>query len=83
MMRPEEDGWFEFELTGIAEPGRTLIMFADTHQGSTSLRFPGDHAVGMPLFDYPSHEGWFLYNGNVNDRVNNQFLPQKPTTVKK
>ena len=82
MMKPEGDGWFEFELTGIAEPGKTLIMFADQHGGSTTLRFPADKEVGMPLFDYPSREGWFIYNGDINDRVNNQFTSEKPVAPK-
>ncbi|MDE6267190.1 MAG: hypothetical protein K2M07_07570 [Muribaculaceae bacterium] len=81
MMKYEDDGWFEFELTGIAEPGKTLIMFADGHGGNDDRRFPGNAQVGVPLFDYPSREGWFLYNGVMTDRVNNQFHSEKPGSV--
>lgn len=78
MMKPEGDGWYEFELTGIATPGKTLIMFCDTHGGNSVNRYPGSSEVGIPLFDYPSKEGWLLYNGVMSDRVNNQFSPVKP-----
>lgn len=92
MMKPEGDGWYEFELTGIANPGRTLIMFASGHSGLdtfkdtdffTKYQFPGSYSgasvVGVPLFDFPSKEGWLLYNGNMEDRINNQFSSTKPT----
>lgn len=80
MMKLEGDGWYEFELTGIAEPGKTLIMFANTHNGNSNdgYRYPGAYKVGEPLFDYPSHEGWLLFNGDTYDRINNKFTPTKP-----
>ena len=79
-MKPDSDGWYYFELTDIADPGRTLIMFADAHIGWEYIphRFPGDGEVGIPLFDFPSREGWLKYNGNVDDRVGNQFVAEKP-----
>lgn len=73
------DGWYYFTLTDIAEPGRTLIMFNDGHSyDKDKYRFPGDSEVGIPLFDFPLREGWLLYNGDVKDRVNNQFVAEKP-----
>lgn len=78
MMRDEGDGWYEFVLTGIATPGRALIMFADGHTGGTK-RYPGVAEVGIPLFDYPSKEGWLRFNGIVSDRINNQFSSVKPS----
>lgn len=77
-MKDEGDGWYEFELTGIATPGKALIMFADGHSGANVYRFPGADAVGVPLFDYPSKEGWLYFNGTVSDRVSNQFVSTKP-----
>lgn len=77
-MKFEGDGWWEFTLTGIATPGRTLIMFADGHGGSSVNRYPGVAEVGIPLFDYPSKEGWLRYNGDMQDRINNQFSSVKP-----
>lgn len=78
MMKDEGDGWYEFNLTDIAIPGRALIMFADGHIGNNTSRYPGPYEVGIPLFDYPSKEGWLLYNGVMSDRINNQFSSTKP-----
>lgn len=85
-MKPERNGWFEFELTGIATPGKTLIMFADQHtsEGAGNLgdrRFPADLQVGIPLFDYSTKEGWLLYNGDVTDRKKNQFTSENLNPV--
>lgn len=81
-MKYEGDGWFEFELTGIATPGKALIMFADGHTYTANMnRFPADNQVGIPLFDYPSKEGWFLYNSVITDRITNQFSPTKPMPI--
>ncbi len=78
-MKPAEDGWYYFTLTDIAEPGRTLIMFNNGHfYADGQLRFPGANQVGIPLFDFPLREGWLLYNGVETDRVNNQFVAEKP-----
>lgn len=72
LMRNDNNGWWTFELTGVATPGKALIMFADEHGGS-DRRFPADKAVGIPLFDHPSREGWFDYaNGST------QFSSTKP-----
>ena len=78
MMKPEGDGWYEFDLTGVATPGKTRIMFANTHNGSGVQRYPGDAQVGIPLFDYPTREGWLYFNGAIDDRVGNQFSSTKP-----
>lgn len=77
-MEEEEDGWYVFNLTGIAKPGKALIMFADGHTGSQINKYPGSYEVGIPLFDYPSKEGWLYYNGVMSDRINNQFTSTKP-----
>lgn len=71
-MISEGNGWWVFELTGVATPGKALIMFNDTH-GDNHRRFPANAAVGIPLFDFSNHEGWLYYNGDENDRVNNVF----------
>lgn len=77
VMEKEDNGWYVFELTGIATPGKALIMFADYHSGGGN-QFPGSYKVGVPLFDFPSKEGWLLFNGVVDDRENNQFLSTNP-----
>ncbi len=83
-MTKEERGWWKFTLTGIATPGKALIMFNDTHtefkdaNGNATKRYPGNAEVGIPLFDYPSREGWFDYaNGKT------QFSSEDPNpTIK-
>ncbi len=79
------EGWWDFELTGVAEPGKALIMFTDGHpyNNPTNLRFPKGNSVGIPLFDFPDHEGWFYCNGNINDNVNNVFSDEKPLLFEK
>ncbi|MCH5226872.1 MAG: hypothetical protein J1F16_03520 [Muribaculaceae bacterium] len=56
--------WYTYILTGIATPGKALIMFADGHDGKAgeNRRYPENNNIGVPLFDYPDHEGWFLYD---------------------
>lgn len=73
-MQPEYDeygnktGWWKYTLSGVATPGKAMIMFADHHLASEdrdlTRRYPAHSQVGVPLFDYPSHEGWFLYDKN-------------------
>lgn len=58
MMRNDGNSWWTFELTGTATPGKALIMFTDGHNESTN-RYPDALQPGVPLFDYPSREGWF------------------------
>lgn len=77
-MVDEGNGWFKYTLSGVATPGKTMIMFADGHNGEYNRRYPIHAAVGVPLFDYPDHEGWFLYNGDNNDSSNNYFRDDKP-----
>lgn len=75
------EGWWDFELTGVAEPGKALIMFANGHDKSNTatLRFPDSFKVGIPLFYFPDREGWLYYNGSVEDRVNNVFVNENPS----
>lgn len=73
-MIDEGNGWWKYTLTGIATPGKALIMFGDGHTYEDGMnRYPGNDEVGIPLFDYPSREGWFdLANGAT------QFTSTKP-----
>ncbi len=90
-MMKEDDGWWYFELTGVATPGRSLIMFADGHRGEMGRQFPAPDTnsgindaapVGLPLFDYPNREGWLWFNGYGTDRINNVFTSDKKTTYR-
>lgn len=76
-MIDEGNGWWKYTLTGIATPGKALIMFGDGHTYEDGMnRYPGNDEVGIPLFDYPSHEGWFdLANGAK------QFTSTKPADL--
>lgn len=82
-MTTETDDWFTYELSGMAEPGRTLIMFAEGHghNGADTDRFPGNNKVGVPLFDYPDKEGWIVVKkGNYVDQYDvNYFVDDKPS----
>ena len=73
MMEKESDGWWKFVLTGVATPGKALIMFNNGHSGGD--RFPGDAEPGLPLFDFPNREGWLDYAGGSK-----QFVSKKPQT---
>lgn len=77
VMEYEGEGWWKFELTGVATPGSALIMFASKH-GDTDKRYPdkdqnGKSMPGIPLFDFPNRNGWLdLRNGA------RQFTNAKP-----
>lgn len=73
----EGNGWWKYTLTGIATPGKALIMFANGHTyGDNMQRYPGADQVGIPLFDYPSREGWFDLIGSSR-----QFSSTKPADI--
>lgn len=72
MMEKESDGWWKFVLTGVATPGKALIMFNNGHYG-TGDRFPGAAEPGLPLFDFPNREGWLDYAGGSK-----QFVSSNP-----
>lgn len=78
-MKDEGNGWWYFELTGVATPGKALIMFSDGHYFKDNQnRFPKGNAVGIPLFDFPNREGWLYYNGDIEDRIGNSFQQTNP-----
>ena len=63
LMHNDGNGWWTFKLTGVATPGKALIMFNDQHSDN-GRRYPAldennKSQPGIPLFDYPSREGWF------------------------
>jgi len=63
LMHNDGNGWWTFKLTGVATPGKALIMFNDQHSDN-DRRYPAldennKSQPGIPLFDYPSREGWF------------------------
>lgn len=71
------DGWWTFDLSGVADPGKALIMFtecsANNHaynEGMEMKRYPYKHKdsngdlqdmPGVALFDYPTKEAWFVF----------------------
>ena len=87
-MAKEEDGWWKYTLTGVAQPGRTLIIFANYHEpwsypggdyAAEDNRWPGDYEAGLPLFDFEDNEGWFLFDGNTTNS-DQRFYDEKPVS---
>lgn len=90
-MEKEADGWWKYTLTGVAQPGRSVIIFANWHEPwspdnkwydfrAEDYRWPGDYEAGLPLFDFEDNEGWFLFDGNTSNN-DQQFTDKKPTNV--
>lgn len=88
LMHNDENGWWTFELTGVATPGKALIMFSNGHSGDNTKRYPGlekndkneDISLpGIPLFDYPNREGWLDYAAS-GDKA--QFTNTKPSQLR-
>lgn len=77
LMHNDGNGWWTFELSGVATPGKALIMFSNGHPGDNKKRYPelidDVSQPGIPLFDYPSHEGWLDYANGAK-----QFTSTKP-----
>lgn len=73
MLRSQKyPGWWYVDLTEVADPGKTLIMFHDGHSDGT-VQVPGAFEPGMPLFDFADNEGWFLYReGGIKQFVDNR-----------
>lgn len=90
-MEPEEDGWWKYTLTGVAQPGRTMIIFANWHEPwadenllydyrPEDYRWPGDYEAGLPLFDFEDNDGWFLFDGNTLNS-DQKFTDNKPNNI--
>lgn len=82
----EEDGWWKYTLTGVAQPGRSVVIFANWHEPwmeierdyrAEDYRWPGDYEAGLPLFDFEDNEGWFLFDGNTTN-ADQKFTDDKP-----
>ena len=85
----ENEGWLKYTLTGVAQPGRTMIIFANWHKPwdepehdfrPEDYRWPGDYESGLPLFDFEDNEGWFLFDGNTTN-TDQKFTDDKPTNL--
>lgn len=87
-MEYEGDGWWRYTLTGVAQPGKTMLFFANWHEpwnaekayGNYIIednRYPGDYEAGLELFDYEKNEGWFLFDGNGTN-TDQHFKDYKP-----
>lgn len=84
VMEYEGNGWWKYVLTGVATPGKAMIMFSDGHLGEqtgSKYRYPDHSKVGVPLFDFPDNEGWFLYEGEVDGSYS--FTDDRPTSKEK
>lgn len=87
-MEREDDGWWKYTLTGVAQPGRTVIIFANWHEPwmeiqrdyrAEDYRWPGDYEAGIPLFDFEDNDGWFLFDGNTTN-ADQKFTDERPIT---
>lgn len=68
-MEPEDNGWWKYTLSGVATPGKAMIMFTNGHnraEDNSGYRYPNENQVGVLLFDFSDNEGWFLFDGNSN-----------------
>ena len=74
VMEEEGNGWWRYVLSGVAQPGKTMIIFADTHEPWTThnnnwnnvendYRYPAAYETGLTLFDFEDNEGWFVFSG--------------------
>ena len=69
-MIPEENGWYKLVLPKLAEPGKALIMFAEKHdenEGNGRGRYPADKQPGIPMPNFASGEGWYLFDASNRD----------------
>lgn len=93
----ENEGWYKYTLSGMATPGKALIIFFNGHVwdelGSLGLgkaediedqyRYPSKDpetdkdTAGIPLFDYPDNEGWFVFDGDGTN-YSQYFTDEKP-----
>lgn len=65
--RNEKESTDNIASTGkkIIKPGETLIIFnnhTNTTKGYTLHRFTHHLDLGIPLFNFEDHEGWYLYD---------------------
>ena len=85
------DGWWTFELSGVADTGKALIMFTDCSENDHGYgdwmenghRYPKKDLPGVALFDYPTKEGWFEYKTNAINLSFSAFEPgSEPETIR-
>lgn len=74
-------GWWYFDLSGVATPGKALIMFNDDHKNSSS-RVPDEKTnnkinPGIALFDYSNRIGYLDATGNKIFK-DKEFHPERP-----
>lgn len=84
----ENEGWYKYTLSGVAQSGRTMIVFANWHEpwmeaprdyAAEDNRWPGDYETGIPLFDFEDNEGWLLFDGNTTNSEQ-KFVDDKPVS---
>ena len=84
------DGWWYFELSGVADPGKALIMFTDCalndhgyQDWMEGKRYPLKDQPGVALFDYPTKEGWFEFKSGSKNLSFSAFEPgSEPETIR-
>lgn len=87
MQKEEIDGitWWTYTLTGVATPGKARILFSQGHGPHPDSKedkypwtkhYPDDENSGIPLFDFPDNEGWFVYDESRENDL--QFVDDQP-----
>lgn len=60
----ENAGWWKFVLSGVATPGKALIIFTKQHSTYDGiLQYPGANQPGLVLFDFSTRVGYFNLDG--------------------
>lgn len=82
---PDNAGWWKYELSGLATPGKALLMFNDGHADNYTRRYPQSGENGIPLFDHPNRVGYinlsytdsyYTNNGKDEHRRYNSTISQ-------
>lgn len=68
---PDNIGWWKYELSGLATPGKALLMFNDGHNDNYTRRYPQSGENGIPLFDYPNRIGYIDLTYTHSEWTNN------------
>ena len=90
MCGKDDDGWYTYILSGIATPGKALIMIYDAHEWKEpkdggigdERRYPykqnNQDPAGIPLFDFPNREGWLEVDPSKHKDNSANFTSTKP-----
>lgn len=73
--------WYKYTLSGLATPGKCLLMFASAHGGNGLAQVPGSGKVGIALFDFPDRTGYIDGTQYDSEKDNRPSFVNTPPTV--